>query len=560
MPASDNLRPPRSRRAGLVAAGLCAVLALGAWCYAPALQASFAQDDFAFLAMVRLLGQPWLVFVHEHFPGNFYFRPLGLMLWWLVCAAAGAAAWPQYALNLLLHLGGVAALYTLLQRLRADAPANLVWAAIYAAHPLVVGTALWLSDRFDLLTTLFSLLAVNAALAYATRPRVRILGALLAALLLAFLSKELGIVGAAASCAAIAFAPRAALGLRQRAGALIAIAALTLAWLAYRQALFTPIAGVSATLPSLATFALGSGYWLRTGLTFLLGDPRASPWSAILSGVAAALWLGLALAARRKRRGLTPLRWNVVLALATLILLPGLVQAPVAAQHLRDFGADTFWFHLIVSSRFFYLACAGLVCALMLALPPAPSSSMARRLGAFAGLIALVAIVPTTRSIARTYAEGTAAPQAALQAAQAAIDRIDLPAQACQIYLLQTSSIWGFSGYSDATIKGMAASPQRLAHCLISTERPPWIYFVRSDSVAPADYAPLRPLRVAGKPLQPLRLGDMQALYLTMGQDMRAAMPAQAIFLEYRDGVFVDVSAAVRSGARTIDFVTTAQD
>ncbi len=226
------------------AAAILLALAVGAFCYAPALRAFFAQDDFAFLALVRLLHQPWLLFVHDHFPASLYFRPLGVFVWWSVCAVAGAAAWPQYAVNLAAHLGCVVALYALLQRMHRDAWLNALWAALFAAHPLAIGTALWLSDRFDLLTTLFSLLAVNAALAYAARPQARTLVLLLVALLCALLSKELGVVGSAAAFAAVALAPRRVLSLAQRTSALAAIALLTLLWLAYRHAMLTPIPGV----------------------------------------------------------------------------------------------------------------------------------------------------------------------------------------------------------------------------------------------------------------------------------------------------------------------------
>jgi hypothetical protein len=70
-------------------------LVIGFVSYAPALRAYFAQDDFAFLALVRLLHAPWLLFVHDHFPASLYFRPLGVLAWWLVCAFADAQAWPH---------------------------------------------------------------------------------------------------------------------------------------------------------------------------------------------------------------------------------------------------------------------------------------------------------------------------------------------------------------------------------------------------------------------------------------------------------------------------------
>lgn len=541
-------------------AGLLLALALGAWCYAPGLHAWFAQDDFALLAIVRLLHQPWLLFVHNHFPDYAYFRPLGVLLWWFVAGVAADAAWPQYALNLALHLGCVAALYTLLQRLRRDAPSNALWAALYAVHPLTIGTTLWLSDRFDLLATLFSLLAINAALAWAERPRTATLFGLLGALLAAFLGKELGIVGAAAVFAAVACAPRACVATRQRMAALAAIAGLTLAWLAYRHLMLRlPGGGGSVHLPALVAFASGFCNWLRAGAVYLFADPRAPRWAIVCVALATALWLAAALLARRAATGSRP-RPHVTATLLVLILLPGLVQAPVAAKHLvAGIGADMFFFNLIVPSRFFHLALAGLICALMAitTAQPASRSRTALRLSTLGIALAVIALAPLSRSIARDYAAGTQAPAAAFSAVETALDRAALPQRGCQIYFLRTSALWGFAGYSDAIAKGLAADPERLAHCLVSTERPAWTYFVRRGSVQADDARPLHPLAFAGTPFPSLEIGDLQTLYFTMGDDMRTALPDSAIFLEYRDGAFVDVSAAVRSGERKPEFQIT---
>ncbi|MBS0584131.1 MAG: hypothetical protein JSS42_13620 [Proteobacteria bacterium] len=539
-------------------AGLLIALALGAWCYAPGLQAFFAQDDFAFLAFVRLLHQPWLLFTHNHFPDYAYFRPLGVLLWWLVAAIAADAAWPQYALNLVLHLGCVAALYTLLQRLRHDAPLNAAWAALYAAHPLAIGTALWLSDRFDLLATLFSLLAVSAALAYAAHARAATLFGLLGALLAALLGKELSVVGVAAAFAAIAIAPRARLDAKRRTIALAAITALTFAWLAWRHAMLTTSFGGGTHLPATAAFATGTWNWLRAGAVYLFADPRAQRWACVLVALAVVLWGAAALLARRETTASSP-RLHVAAALLVLILLPGLVQAPVAARHLAaGIGSDLFFFNLIVPSRFFHLGLAGLICGLALITTPqrATARSPALRLSVTGILLALLALVPLSRQIAGDYAAGTDRQAAAFAAAEAALARAALPAHGCQVYFLHTSALWGFTGLSDSIAKGLAAQPERLAHCLVSTEQPAWTYFVRKGSVQADDYRPLHPLEVAGKPFPVLEIGDTEALYFTLGEDLRAAPPAGAIFLEYRDGAFVDVSAAVRSGELKPDFAT----
>jgi len=261
---------------------------LAIFCYAPALRAYFVQDDFVLLAIARQLHQPLLLFFHDHFPGSLYFRPLGLLAWWLSAAAFDNAPRGHYAMNLLLHLGTVAALYTLLQRLRRDAPLNTVWTAAYAVHPLAIGTSLWLSDRFDLIATAFSLLALSAAIGYVQRPAPRRLLSVLACILLAFMAKEIAIVGALAVCALIALPNRAwPLTARQRWPAVMAIVLLIAAWLGYRSAmLVNPQNLLLNTAPLITIFTKGITLWLRIGFEFLAQDPQRSAWMALLLAIA----------------------------------------------------------------------------------------------------------------------------------------------------------------------------------------------------------------------------------------------------------------------------------
>lgn len=540
-----------------IAIGLVLALVLGIWCYAPALHAYFAQDDFAFLAMARLLHQPWLLFVRDHFPGSLYFRPLGVLVWWLACAFSGAAAWPQYAVNLVLHLGCVAALYALLQRLQRDAWINACWAALFAVHPLALGTGLWLSDRFDLLTTLFSLLALSAALAHVARPTAASLTALLLWILLGLASKELGVVAAAAVCATLAFAPRSALSLRQRGGAIAAVVAITFAWLAYRHAMLTPIGAPNFAGFAPAVFAQGGWNWLRTFADFLGADPRMPRWGWVTLVCAASFFAAAVVLARRVPRERRS-RWHLILGFATLAILPGLVQAPVAAKHLGGIDAQTAGFAMIVASRFFHLALTGLIGLLAFAAAPAAAanvhSTTAKRMLAASLLLALSALAPVAQRVAHAHASDTRRQIASMRATEDVLEHAALPAHACQIYFLQTAMLPAFAGYSDALAKGLAPAPERIAHCLVSTERPPYTYFVRTGSQQPSDYAPLQPLMFAGKAVPWVVVGDLQAMYLTMGPGFAAALPPQALVFEYRDGVFVDVSAAVRSGERKIDF------
>ena len=547
------------------ATALAALFALTIWCYAPALHAYFAQDDFTLLALARLLQQPWLVFWHDHFPGSLFFRPLGIFIWSLTTAAFDNAPRGHYAVNLLLHLGVVLALYTLLQRLRRDAPLNLLWTTLYAVHPLAIGTALWLSDRFDLISTGFSLLALAWSVSYVERPRRTALAAVLGCLLLAFMGKETAIVGALAAAALIGL-PNGPIPLprRQRWPAAAVVLLLIVAWLGYRHVLLTnPQNLLLAPATLVAVFSKGIGLWARIGVEYLARDPRQTRLAALALLLGAAL-LCVAIAAARCSTGWATRRFGIVAALLIVILLPGPVQAPVVAVSTSDLGPDTFWFNLVGESRLYHLSLAGLVAALMLLTTPAmspagPATSTARqdpssRIAIAGILVLLAALVPASHRLAHDFARHTREQIAPLMAAHAAIARLQLPAHRCQIYLLDAGSLWGLLDIGDPTIKASSPAPHALDHCLVNTERTPWGNFVRSGSIGPDDYAPLRLLRHEGEPIPWLDIGGFEAAYLDLDSDIQARSIAGAFFLEYRDGEFVDVSAAVHAGTRPVYF------
>ena len=549
-------------KALLTLAGLLAV-----FCYAPALRAYFVQDDFVLLAIARQLHQPLLLFYHDHFPGSLYFRPIGLSIWWLCAVLFDNAPRGHYAINLALHLGSVAALYTLLQKLRRDAPLNALWSAAYAVHPLAIGTSLWLSDRFDLIATAFSLLGLSAAIGYVQQPGVRRLAAVLACILLAFMAKETAIVGAFAACALIALPNRAwPLAGRQRWPAASAIVLLIAAWLAYRSAmLVNPQNLLLNTAPLVTIFTKGISLWLRIGFEFLASDPQRTAWMALLLAAGALLLVG-AIVMTAREQGWMPRAWGVAAALLILVLLPGPVQAPIVSVSTTDLTIQTFWFDVIGYSRLYYLSLAGLITGLMLLTTPVPTSERepgARRATIAAGValaLILAASIPASHALAHDFAKRSREQIAPLVAAHAAIARLELPARHCQIYLLDTQSIWGMDNIGDATIKASSPALDRIDHCLLLTERAPWGNFMRAGSLAPGDYDPLRVLKYQGKPIPWLVIGDFEAAYLNLDSDIDARAIDGAFFLEYRNGTFVDVSAQVRDGTRPVQFYNARPD
>ncbi len=82
--------------------------------------------------------------------------------------------------NLILHLINTSILFGLLHRLSAERDrGNFVVALLFAIHPLHVESVAWVSERKDLLFTLFGLLALNSYVSYARGNRPAYAGALL---------------------------------------------------------------------------------------------------------------------------------------------------------------------------------------------------------------------------------------------------------------------------------------------------------------------------------------------------------------------------------------------
>jgi tetratricopeptide (TPR) repeat protein len=71
--------------------------------------------------------------------------------------------------NLLLHTGNVLLLFALLRRMTGAVWKSAFAAALFAIHPLHVESVAWVSERKDLLSTFFGLVAVAAYVRYASR-------------------------------------------------------------------------------------------------------------------------------------------------------------------------------------------------------------------------------------------------------------------------------------------------------------------------------------------------------------------------------------------------------
>ncbi|HET7697880.1 MAG TPA: hypothetical protein VFK57_19360 [Vicinamibacterales bacterium] len=245
--------------AAIVAAATAAI-------YWPALHAGFVGDDFMILHRLRDLTGP--ADVSRFFRGEFfeYYRPIGFLAHAADWAVAGADPRQFHLTNLLLHAASTLIVLLIGVRLAPGTPAGFAAALLFALHASNHEAVVWVSARFDLLATFFSLAAlwwmVREGAAQAVVPPLLFL--------LAVLSKESAVALPVAAASYLVFQRRAGTAetIRRLAPWLAALAAYAV--LRSLGGGVSPIGGASR-LPKLAAFAsallllllLADGRWLR---------------------------------------------------------------------------------------------------------------------------------------------------------------------------------------------------------------------------------------------------------------------------------------------------------
>jgi Flp pilus assembly protein TadD len=97
------------------------------------------------------------------------------LTWWshmLDVQMYGMSAGPHHVTSLLLHIVNTLLLFGLLHAMTGRLGPSAFVAALFAAHPLHVESVAWVSERKDVLSTLFWMLTVWAYLRYLRRPRL----------------------------------------------------------------------------------------------------------------------------------------------------------------------------------------------------------------------------------------------------------------------------------------------------------------------------------------------------------------------------------------------------
>lgn len=521
--------------------------------YWPGLHGDWGRDDYFQLAFARLLHSPLPLFAHDHFPvPGSVFRPLGVASMWLGAALFGADYTAHAASDLVLHVGVCLALFALLVRLGlAPLPATFA-TLLFGLHPAALGTALWWSARFDLLAALFSLLAVNAAVAYRDRQRPSTLFGTLACVLAALLSKEIGLAAVAAIALAWAhwgWDVRAQRALAVRAIVLLCLC--TVLWFGWRAVVLgTPSSGLTGATALADALMQGVSDWVRFAPGYFVHWAR-------LDAYARAAWLAtvalvLAAIAWRARMPAPPVRVAAWLCVgACLVLVPALLQAPVAALNAAPLQAGVSAVEAAMQSRLYYLGTAGLavLCGALLAWTWRARSMPVRVLATAALLPWLGASALASHRLADAFAVRSVEIAKVAHAAVDGVAALELPRAPCHVVLsgIEQAPEWGGYVSIDSVLKALAPDPARIAHCWFHAEQVAWFHLL-SAPVAFGDAAPFEPLELDRVRLPWREIGGVVIAYLQPGDTPDPTQLGRMRFLRWRDGRIEDETPQVLDG------------
>jgi hypothetical protein len=330
---------PLDRKRILWSLAAAALLALVGWDFAVA--TTFLGDDYVFRLFGRLEDNPLVAFVADKHGGEYY-RPVPMMLWWVLERLSGGRAWPFALVSFLLHLSCAILVAVVGRGLGLARRPALLAGVLFFVAPAQREAALWFSASTDLLSVAAVLGALAAFLAGSGWGRA--LSVLLAAF--AFFSKETALVLPALLFAAAWFRARQRGEARSLRSCLASCA---------------PHLGVAA-------FYLGARFLVLRGLGGS-GDPVA-PW--FVWGLQLAAGLAQAVTCY------APLpEWLALVAGGALLLVTGFMawRRSILARFALVWIALTLlplpaagW---VVGARYFYLPAAGLFLLVAIAIESA---------------------------------------------------------------------------------------------------------------------------------------------------------------------------------------------
>ena len=524
-----------------------------AFVYWPGVHGFWGRDDFGVLAFVRLLGSPWPLFVHDHFPvAGWVFRPLAFASMWLCEELFGADYQAHATFDLALHIGVSLALFCLLRRAGIVRVLAFFCTTLFAIHPATIGTALWWNGRFDLLSTLFVLLALYAAFIYREHRRSRALAVALVAAFAAMLSKEIGLVAIAAmSVLWLLWA------MSDHARRSTALRAVLLSWLCaliyfgWRWLVLGTPSSILSSMPPHDLIAQGLLSWLQQAPGYLTFWPRlhTAPRIALAAALVGTIVVIAVTVVRDRSRLASSRHADLIVCGLCLLVLPALLQVPVAVWNATPLQADVSAIETAMQSRLYYLGIAGIAMMLSGALGTFWEGAD-KKLRLVIGLpfaFAIVSFASVAHVAAHAFAKRSVAISAIARDAITAVARLDLPQTGCHVTFLDMEfpAEWSIYVSADSIVKALSPDLDRVKHCWFHSNSP--VYF-QAAPATPADATPYHPLDVDGKSAPWRTIGGVVIAYLSAPENADPRDFSQMIFLRYRDNRFENVSADVAAG------------
>ncbi len=193
----DPLRDPvRSPRRSTAAALIGLVLVLAATTYAPVRNYPFISfDDPSYVSEnPRVAGGLTPVAVAQAFTSTHagYWIPLTWLSYMVDVEVAGKVdAGTHHVTNVLLHLANTLLLFGFLHRHTGAAGRCALVAGLFALHPLHVESVAWVTERKDVLSTMFLFLALHAYGSYARTHSARSYAAVVACFAAGLMAKPM---------------------------------------------------------------------------------------------------------------------------------------------------------------------------------------------------------------------------------------------------------------------------------------------------------------------------------------------------------------------------------
>jgi hypothetical protein len=340
-PDPNRTMQPLGRRDWL---GVVAILGFTVMTHFPSLWVGFVADDYSHILAASKADWAYVCNLFTVPAADRFFRPLGMISYVIDVHWAEFSPVRWHLGGVLLHGVNTALAYLLSRRLGLTTIGALFAAAFFGVHGSRPEVVTWVSARFDLVATLFVLLAIILFAEYARQPSAVRLLALLSTSACALLSKESAYVLPLMLALIVVF--RRDLWNPNARAAILAVTTLTGAVFAYRWQLLGGIGGYhdahgTPTILLLNIWLLVKALALRLWavLFFPLNWTDEPGW--VLNAMLSVALIGLVLVAAR---GSTTSLARLGLALVIAASLP--------VYHLLLIGPD------LEKSRVVYLASA----------------------------------------------------------------------------------------------------------------------------------------------------------------------------------------------------------